>query len=412
MREQNFNIHEFSSGLTLLGERLDYASSAALAILVPSGAAIDPPGQEGASLLLTELLQKGAGPFSNQQLSEQFEDIGVHRNQSAGIEVAIFSAAMLPENLSRTIDLFSHILLDPHLPEGELDNVRELALQDLEALEDEPASKVMNELAKRFYPEPFGRSQLGSKEGIEFATRDSLFSHYQNSFRSQSLLIAVAGNIDWEKIKEKVGSAFRAWTGQAKPLVVPALSRDSSVHHISQDTAQVQIALAFPSVSFESEHYYAARVAVGVLSGMAGRLFIEVREKRGLVYRVGASHSAARGRAAIFSFAGTTPENAQETADVVIRELRGLQAGITEEEINRVKVDLKTSLIMQSELPSVRASALVNDWWNLRRLRSLAEIKAEIEKVSKKDIQKYLSEYPISPITLVTLGSKNVELKS
>lgn len=194
-------------------------------------------------------------------------------------------------------------------------------------------------------------------------------------------------------------------------MVFPAPRTVGSYYHLDKESAQVQIALAYPSVSLSDPDYYAARVAIGVLSGgMAGRLFVEVREKLGLVYRVGASLSAARGRGAVFASAGTTPENAQQTLDVMLRELRGVVNGVTDDELKRSIVELKASLIMQSEFSSVRAGALVSDWWNIGRLRPLAEIRAAIEGVTSAAIVSHLQRYPVSPISIVTLGSKKVEV--
>jgi predicted Zn-dependent peptidase len=152
-------------------------------------------------------------------------------------------------------------------------------------------------------------------------------------------------------------------------------------------------------------------MAVGILSGgMAGRLFIEVREKRGLVYRVSASHSAARKRAAIICYAGTTTDRADETLQVMVNELRNLSKGVSEEELQRAKADLKSRIIMSSESSSARAGAIISDYWNLDRVRSLEEIKASIDKVSSQDIERHLNEFPVKPITLVTLGQKGLSI--
>ena len=386
-------------------------ASAGVSLLVPAGSAVDPANLEGAATLLVEMMQKGAGAYDNRGLSEEFEKIGVHYRGNAGVEVSIFSASMIAEHLPRALELFAAILLEPHLPDGELDSVRALALQDIEALEDEPSSKVMNELAKQFYPHPFGRSQMGTKAGVEAVKPKDIHAFFKDVFQSGRLIIGVAGKFDWEVIKSKAQSLFGKWRGANPPLTVPEFSKKSVTSHLQEDTHQIQIALAYPSVSFGHPDYYAARVGTGVLSGgMAGRLFIEVREKRGLVYRVGASHSAARGRGAMFAFAGTTPDHAEETLSVMAHELRNLAAGVTEEELNRAKVDLKAALIMQSESSSVRANALVNDWWNLNRLRELSEIRSAIEAVTNEDIRRHLAEYPVSPVTLVTLGPKELEL--
>lgn len=411
MRAQRFHIHEFPNGVTLLGEEMEEVSSAALSILVSAGAASDPVELEGSAGMLVEMLQKGAGPWDSRALSEEFEKIGVHRHVSAGVEVSVCSASMIAEHLPRALELFSTILLDPIMPEEELDSVRSLALQEIEALEDEPSSKVMHELARKFYPYPFGRSQLGTEHGVKSVSLQSLKTFYENTFRGERVIVGVAGKFVWDDVVAMVGRSLARWKGGRPQLQVPPLSGTGGTHHLPQDTHQMQIALAYPSVSFGHPDYYVSRVATGVISGgMAGRLFIEVREKRGLVYRVGASHSAARGRGAMFAYAGTTPENADECLSVMVSELRKLAEGVTPEELRRSQVDLKAAVIMQGEHSSIRANALVNDWWNLGRLRSLEEIRAGIEAVTNEDIMRHLREFPVSPVTLVTLGPKPLEI--
>ena len=411
LRKQEFEHHTLPNGVTVLGERMEAVSSAALVVMLPVGAATEGTGEEGTSAILAEMLSKGAGSFSSRELSQQFEDIGVHRGASAGIELSTLSASMLGENTERALELTGLLLREPHLPAAELEPVRQLALQDLEALEDEPASKVMTELAAKFYPAPFGRSQLGTKEGVNAVTIESLKRYYQERFVSDRAIVAVAGCFDWPRVLSTVERVLGGWSGRTPPLAVPPLSEQSSVHHIEQDTAQVQIALAYPSVEIGHRDFYVARVATNVLSGgMSGRLFIEVREKRGLVYRVGASHSAAKGRGAIFAYAGTTPENAEECLKVMLAELRRLGEGVDDDELDRAKADLKSRVIMQGEFSSSRASGLVNDWWNLGRVRTLAEIRDAIDSVTSADIERHMREYPVAPVTLVTLGPKALEL--
>ena len=410
-KRQVFRHTTFPNGITLIGEEMDFVSSAAFSILVPIGAATDPEESQGAAAVLSEMMQKGAGTWNSRELSQQFENLGLQRSQSAGIEVSVFSGALLGENLSAALKIYSKMLLEPWLPEDELESVRQLTLQDLRALEDEPASKIMSELAREFYPQPFGRSQLGTEAGISALNIDVLKSYYREHFLPRHSVIAIAGKFDWAAVEQSVSDSFGGWVGGKDLLTVGPFARENRSFHLSRETNQLQIALAYPSVSFDHPSYYAAKVAVGLLSGgMAGRLFIEVREKRGLVYRVSASHSSARQRAAIFVSAGTTVQNADETLVVILHELEKVGDGITAEELSRAKADLKSRLIMQSELSSVRASALANDWWNLGRARSLEEIKSGIDAVTAKDIAEYLRQWPVSPITLATLGPKKVEL--
>jgi predicted Zn-dependent peptidase len=409
--DNSVKIHKFPNGITLIAEEIDYVPSSAFSILVPIGAASDPIGQEGAATILAEMFHKGAGPWNSKELSEEFDKIGAHRSHVSGIEVSVFSGAVLAENLHRVLELYSKVLLEPHFPEDELESVRLLALQELEALEDQPSSKVMVELAKQFYPEPFGRCQIGTNEGLRAVSSDSLVKYYKDSFTANRTIIAVAGKFDWPSLKAFVENKFQSWVGNTIPLAQKSFRDSSVVHHVHQETNQLQIALAYPSVSTEHPDYYVAKVAIAVLSGgMSGRLFVEVREKRGLVYRVSASHSATKGRAAVFAYAGTTPENGQETLRVMLAEIMNLKNGVNDDELKRAKADIKSRLIIHGESTSSRASSLVNDWWNLGRVRSLAEIKNAIDAVSSKDIERHIEQFPVAPLTLVTLGPTALEL--
>ena len=411
-RTQSFDIARLSNGITVLGEPMPNVSSAAFSILVAIGAATDPKGLEGASSALAEMFHKGSGEYDARQLSDLFEDMGATRSHTSGIEVSVYSGALLGENISRALELYATVLLKPRLPEEELIPVKELALQELKYIEDHPSSKVMVELAKHLYPEPFGRNQSGTTDGIKALSVETLQNYYKQEFVPSNAIIAVAGKYNWSEVLATVERAYGKWSGRKELLTCGSLPSESKVHHVEQKTSQLQIALAYPSVPLGHPEYYTARTAVNVLSGgMAGRLFIEVREKRGLVYSVSASHSAAKGRAAVFAYAGTTPERGQETLDVMVQELNRLHEGVDEDELNRAKADLKSRLVMQGEVSSVRASALVNDWWSIGRIRPIEEVKSEIDKVTSKDIVRHLENFPVRPITLVTLGDKQLSLR-
>ena len=111
--------------------------------------------------------------------------------------------------------------------------------------------------------------------------------------------------------------------------------------------------------------------AVSVLSGsMSSRLFTEVREKRGLCYAIGAQYRSMKDYAGISCYAGTTPEKAQETLDVIVDQFNQLKNGISNDEMQRVKVGLKTSLIMQCESTSGRSAGIAGDYYLLGRVRS------------------------------------------
>lgn len=115
--------------------------------------------------------------------------------------------------------------------------------------------------------------------------------------------------------------------------------------------------------------------------------------------------------AGIACYAGTTPEKAQETLDVIMAQFNQLSEGISEEEIQRAKVGLKSSLILSSESSGSRASGIGSDYYMLGRVRSLDEIKEKIERTSVDSVLGFLRNNKFEDFTVVTIGPKKVVVK-
>jgi predicted Zn-dependent peptidase len=402
--------HTFANGLTLLAERMEHVRSAALNFLVPAGCVYDPPGHLGIASVLSDLITRGAGERDSRALTLALDNLGLDRDESVGSLHTRFWAATLARNLPAALALYADILRRPHLPAEEVPAVQALALQDLSGLEDEPRQKLLIELRRRHYPMPLGQDRRGTREGIESLTAPLIRRHYQRYFQPRGTILSVAGNIDWEPLRDQVGELFGDWPAGEPPVLKlkkPAAPRA----HIAKETTQTQIGIAYPSVPFGDPDYYAAQGAVNVLSGgMSSRLFTEVREKRGLCYAVWASYQTFKDRASVLCYAGTTNERAQETLDVTLGELRRLQEGIEAEEVERVRAGLKSSLIMQEESTSARAGSLASDWYYLARVRSFDEIQSAINSLTPESIVAHLRHYPPRDFTIVTLGPKPLRL--
>lgn len=396
--------HTLPNGLVLLAERMDHVRSAAINFLVPAGSAFDPPGRLGVASVLAELITRGAGDRDSRELALALDNLGVDRDESVGAVNMRFWGSTLARNVPAALDIYADIVLRPHLPEDELEPVQALALQDIQALEDAPQSKVMVELRRRYYPPPLNKDRRGTAEDIESLTIDAVKAQYRSFVRPNGAILSVAGNIEWEPLKAQVERLFSRWEPGAGAEAVPQPHTPSSAH-IEKDTQQTQIALAFPSVPVTDPDYYNARAAAAVLSGgMSSRLFTEVREKRGLCYSVYAFHETFKTQGTMLAYAGTRAERAQETLDVTLSELKRLKDGIEADEIDRVKAGLKSSLIMQEESTGARAGAIATDWYYLGRVRPFDEIQAIIDGLTPAKILGYLERCPVRDVTLVTLG--------
>jgi predicted Zn-dependent peptidase len=321
-----------------------------------------------------------------------------------------FYGATLARNLPAALELYADILRRPHLPAEELDAVKSLALQDLAGIEDEPRQKILIELRKRHHPPPLGNDRHGTAAGIDAVTPESVRGHYQRLFGPTGTILSVAGNVVWEPLRDQVGRLFGDWTGGGSAAVSAGPSRPGT-DHIPKEATQTQIGIAYPSVPIGHADYYAALGAVNVLSGgMSSRLFTEVREKEGLCYAVWATYQTFKDRASVIAYAGTTTKRAQETLDTTMRELLRLKDGIEEDEVDRVRAGLKSSLIMQEESTAARAGALASDWYYLGRVRTTEEIQQAINGLTPRSILDHLDRCPPRDFTIVTLGAEPLKV--
>ena len=398
--------HVYPNGLVLVAEPMMWLQSAAMTFVVPAGCVYDPPHRSGLSAFTCEMSLRGAGNRDSRQIVVDLDSLGVEHNEGVSTAHASYSGATLAENLAPALDIFADILRRPHLPDDQLEAGRQVVLQELRAVEDEPSEKVMIELRRRHFPSPWGRPSQGELEALKAITIDEIRSHFQRHFRPNGAILGVAGHIQWGRLRDLVGELLGDWPTQPEGPIVEQPA-PGAYQHVPFDAGQTQIGIAYESVPYRDPQYFQAWGSVGVLSGgMSARLFTEVREKRGLCYSVYASHHTFRDRGAVLSYAGTSAERAQETLDVTLGELVRLAKGIEEHELDRLKARIKSALVMQQESSSSRSSSIARDWYHLGRARTLDEIGRLVDGLTSQSINAYLAEHPPKEFTVVTLGEK------
>jgi len=396
--------HTFANGLTLLAERMEHVRSAALNFLVPAGCVHDQPEQAGIAAVVADMITRGAGDYDSEQLSLALDNLGVDRSESVGVRHMRFWGATVATNIHAALDLYADILLRPHFPDEELEAARALGLQDLRSLEDEPRSRCLVSLRKQHYPAPLSNDHRGTVKGMKAITIDDVRRFHGKLFRPNGTIVSVAGNIDWPQLRDQVGRLFADWQPKPDPEITFG-PQPASRLHLNKETEQTQIALAHASVPISHPDFYNAQAAVYVLSGgMSSRLFTEIREKEGLCYAVWSTYQSLKDRACVVSYAGSTNDRAQRTLDLLLRELHKLPEGIEQDEVERVKAGLKSSLIMQEESTSARAGSMATDWYHFGRVRNFDELKKAVEGLTPQSILAHLGRYPPGDFTIVTLG--------
>lgn len=406
---QNIQQHAFSNGLTLLTESMPWVESAAFAVSLPAGCKFDPADRLGLASFTSEMIERGCGDRSSRQYVEDLERIGTDFSTSVSNSHTSIGAAMPARSVPQALEILADLLRRPHLPADQLEEGRLVCVQEIRAIDDDLAQKTMLELRRRRYPDPYGRNSSGTLESVESITIDHIHDFYQTHYQPNGMILSVAGNIEFEQVRDQVESLLGDWQPQPRATITESPAAGGNFH-IPFESNQTHIGIAYPSLPYSDPDYLLARGSVGVLSdGMSSRLFTEVREKRGLCYTVYATMHSLKDRGSIIVYAGTSADRAQETLDVTVAELHRLSTGINEDELERLKISIRTSLVMQQESSRSRASSMAGDFYHLGRVRPLAELNGLIMDLTVDRINEYLASHPPQDFNLVTLGPSALE---
>ncbi|QOJ00089.1 MAG: insulinase family protein [Phycisphaeraceae bacterium] len=394
-------------GATLVAETIPGLRSVAVCWLVPGGSADDPADRLGRSAVWSEMLMRGAGGLDSRAQADAFDRLGCARAVEVGTYFMRFTATVLADRLDDALPLIADMAVRPALGEDQVGPAKELALQSLESLKDDPSQRAGIAARARHHRAPRDRSGLGTVEGIEALTHGELTAGWRAAARPGRSIIALAGAVEGEAAARALDRLLTGWEGSSpEPTQGPEAPRGYG--HEEDATNQVQIIAVSDAPPEGHGDSVLEKIVCGVLSGgMSGRLFSEVREKRGLCYAVSAGYRGDRDLGEFSAYVGTTPERAQESLDVLAGELArlGTPGGrMTPEEFTRAVVGMKSRLVFSGESSGARAAAAAVDVHRLGRARTLREMAEEVDRVTLDRVNEYLERRRPGRWTVQTLG--------
>jgi len=404
----NYFYHRLSNGIEMVGQYMPSLSSITFGFQLDAAVVNEPDERQGLAHLFEYMLFQGTKQKDARALNEAFESLGARKGASTGLETSQVWAQIVNTRFDATLQLINEILLASIFPSDDLEQMRSIVLQEIRRRDDEPMSRIFELVRANFYRgTALSRPILGSAESVSKLQRQDLVDFWKARYQPDNTLFAIAGKFDWDHVVEQMQTLFGNWTGHAESTLEqrPAPTTNIALEH--QEGKQEHLALMSPFPNYLDPDYYAAQVVSEVLGGnMASRLFVEVREKRGLVYSISAGLASNRNIGAMRIYAGTTPEQARECLKVIVDELHKLeQAGITADELERAKVQLKSENVMRSEGSGARMGAISRSWWYERKIRTIQEVKDAIDAVTQEQVLNVLHRFsPLNPLTVVAIG--------
>jgi len=397
-------LHRLDNGLTLCMQRIEGVASVAVHAMLPAGCAYDNDATDGIAPMHAELLLRGAGPHNSRALSDAMDTAGMHRGVSAGTQHLHLHCTTSGAYLGQAMRLVTQIMTAPVLPKAEIDAARSLCMLSLASLHDDPQDICTTTLHEMHRPRPLHRNGLGCADVLQTLDSARIQQAWNDRVGPKTSILAVAGHFDPDVLCESVESLLGNWTGanaMQEAFEAPPRGRVC----IDQDTAQMQLALAFDAPLATDVNVDAARLAAHVLGGgSSSRLFLEVRQRRSLCYGIGARWSGSDHDGFIQVVTGTTPERVEETLETTLSTIQEAASGLREDEIARAVLQFRSHLVRGGESTQARASALARDVAVLGRVRGLPERIAEIESVAPSEVNAIAATWADLEPTIVAVG--------
>ncbi len=406
-----------AGGMKVAIEPSASAQVASIVWLLPVGSAGDPLGEAGAgeASVLHDVILRGAGDLRSRPFSDALDRLGVQRATSTSAYHISITAVCLGDALEETLGLLAMMVTAPRIEEDSFEASRDLALQSLRSLRDDPHHFVTIKAAERALPAPFNTSGHGSEEGLAALSASRLRQTWTRRSRPTGSLLALAGCVDPVRVITKLERALEHWRGASEEPQVTASSVRGVVAE-SMPSSQTNMMLIHDAPRDADPASLPHRLGVRLLGGegMSNRLFTEVREKRGLCYSVGMAYSAGRDRGIMQAYAASTPDRAQLTLSCMRAEIAKMAHGVTGEEFARGLVGFKSALVMNGESTHARAGALAGDLFRLGRGRGLDEKVAEVDRLTLRALNDHLAlafgESALKNETLAVVGPASVVL--
>lgn len=347
------------NGMTVITDDMPHLESASLGIWVKAGSRSESLAEHGVSHVLEHMAFKGTKTRTAYEIAEAIENVGGDLNAATSVEHTGYFARVLKEDVPLAADILSDILQNSLFEQTELDREQQVIVQEIGAARDNPDDHVFDLFQQAAYPDqPIGRTILGTVDSVRSFSPDTIRDYMDRNYVGNQMVVCAAGNVDHDALVDVAVDRFQDLRKDGAP--VPEKARYiGGENRILSDHEQAHIVLGFEGRAYNSDGFYAAQILASILGGgMSSRLFQEVREKRGLCYSVYSFHWAFAD-SGIFGVAASTGENeVTDLIPVVVDELLKATETITDDEVLRVRNQIRAGLLMSLESPSSRAGQL------------------------------------------------------
>jgi predicted Zn-dependent peptidase len=392
-----FHRTELPEGPRVISARLPGSRSVSIAAYVLAGSRLESSDQAGVAHFMEHLTFKGTEGYpSSRAISEAVEGVGGSANAATDRESTVYWARVPRREAATAMGVLGELIVHPRLEDADIDQERTVIVEEIRSYLDDPSEYVQMLIQQALFGDgPLGREICGDEAGIRSLPTSAIRDFWGAMYRPANTVVAVAGDLEHAEAVDLAAAAFGTGNG-VLPAFEPAPVLPAGARLLTgrRDTAQAQLAIAVPALRRDHPDSWTLSVLNAVLGdGMSSRLFLGVREEKGLAYDVSSGVVEYADSGALEISAGVDPAQLPAAIEAILAEVaRMADEPVPVEELAKAKAYLSGGLELRMDDTRHLASWVGGQEALHDRVYTLDEALASVEGVRSADITRLAGE--------------------
>lgn len=392
------NTTKLKNGLTLITINLPHLDSVTSLVAVGAGSRYETKKINGISHFLEHMFFKGSRKFPTAEIIANLVDgIGAVNNAATDKEVTFYWIKSSKKHIELASDILSSMIKESLLSEVEIEREKGVIVEELRMYRDDPSRYVWNLYeALQFGNKPLGWDIGGDEKTVNSLLRENLTDYMDALYSPKNMVLVYAGSLP-KNIEKIAQNYFEDLPQRSTAEFLPFKAKEQAhpkVNIFYKKTDQANLVLGVESYDrYDPKRYVAKVLSVILGEGMSSRLFIQIRERRGLAYHVGANFNLYKDTGSFTVYAGLKLEKIYEALQVIKAELSRITLEkVTQDELKKAREMIRGRLALRSESTNFLAEYFGTNFVLDRKVETFDELLKNIDAVSLEDVQTVASE--------------------
>jgi predicted Zn-dependent peptidase len=413
-----YSLSRLKCGLPLLVAPVEGTAAVTVLMFAGAGSRYEVQKNRGISHFLEHMFFKGGKKYKNAaEVSTAIDSVGGDFNAFTAKEYAGYYVKVAAEHAELACDVLSDMLLHATFPTEEIEKERGVIMEEYRMYQDTPMYQAGWDFETLVYgDQALGWDTIGTEELIRSVTQEDFQNHKNALYTPDNLVLTFSGNITKEKAEELGEKFFGELTGTKNGTLAPYIPEQGGkkVFLTSKQTEQAHLVLGVEGISTLDQDHYAQKLLSIILGGsMSSRMFLRIREARGLCYYISTSTDSYLDTGMLSTRAGVDQSRLHEAIAAIKHEYDLIASeGITDDELRRAKDYLKGKITLSMEDSEDRAHFLGKQQLLYPRVKDMNEYFVCVEAVTKEQVNALAKRLLTTDrIRLVVIGKEKDEEK-